>query len=153
MHCWRPLTCHFSQACLFYCWSTFFHARPAWPPSTEGWCTLHKMSIPSDTPLSHHQIEGNIPEKKKQKLNFFFFKSTDYRYLPFPISHNSLTVHKVWNSPELGRCVHIRVFVQSIGDQLFFSYGHFIYGQFLYVTKFILTKFIWSIFIQYKIYT
>ena len=151
MHCWRPLTCHFSQACLFYHWSTLFHARPAWPPSTEGWCTRCRSLQIHLFPTT--RLRETFLKKRNKNLNSFFFKSTDYRYLPFPISHKSLTVHKVRNSPELGRCVHIRVFVQSIGDQLFFSYGHFIYGQFLYVTKFILTKFIWSIFIQYKIYT
>ena len=71
MHCWRPLTCHFSQACLFYCWSTFLHARPAWPPSTEGWCTRCRSLQIHLFPTT--RLRETFLKKRNKNLNSFFF--------------------------------------------------------------------------------
>ena len=101
MHYWRPLTCYFSQACLFYHWSTLFHARPAWPPSTEGWCTrcwsLQIHLFPTT------RLRETFLKKRNKNFTSFFFKSTDYQYLPFPISHNTVVlqytksrIHQSW---------------------------------------------------------
>ena len=106
--------------------------------ATQHWRMMHKMSIPSDTPLSHHQIEGNIPEKKKQKLKFIFFF---INWLT--VSSISYFTQESYSTqiPEFTRAGQMRTYSRLCAEY---------WGS---VILFIRSFYIWSIFIRNKVYT